>query len=150
MTRTNAREIAVHLIYAIQCSGAPVEEVLASRLEQDYYDCLGSEIEAYQERPAAKQRRYIETVVRGVAEHREELEEQISRYSIGWNLNRISRLSRAIMELAMYEALYMEDVPRNTAIHEAILLAQKYEEPETVSFINGVLGSFARGQEPAK
>jgi N utilization substance protein B len=50
------------------------------------------------------------------------------------------------MELAMYEACYVDDVPVNVAIHEAVLLAQKFEEPETVSFVNGVLGSFARDQ----
>jgi len=150
MTRSNAREIAVHLIYAVQCSDAQVEELLAARLEQTYYDCLAGESEVYTERPGAKQRAYIERVVRGVAEKRQELEELISRYSIGWNLNRISRLARAIMELAMYEALYVEDVPMNVALHEAVLLAQKYEEPETVSFVNGVLGSFARARESAE
>ena len=51
-------------------------------------------------------------------------------------------------ELAMYEALYVEDVPMNVAIHEAVKLAQKYEEPETVAFVNGVLGAFSRDREP--
>ena len=50
----------------------------------------------------------------------------------------------------MYEALYVEDVPMNVAIHEAVRLAQTYEEPETVAFVNGVLGSFSRDREPTK
>lgn len=149
MTRSNAREIAVHLIYAAQYSDEPIEKVLETRFDEAYYACLAGENEIYSERPGAKQRSYIASVVNGVMEHRAELEEAISRYSIGWNLNRISKLAKAIMELAMYESLYVEDVPVNVAVHEAVLLAQKYEEPETVSFVNGVLGSFTRAQEPA-
>lgn len=150
MTRSNAREIAVHLIYAAQYSDEPVESVLETRLDQTYYECLSEESEVYAEKPGAKQREYISAVVCGVMERLPELEACIARYSIGWNLNRISKLARAIMELAMYEALYVEDVPVNTAVHEAVLLARKYEEPETVAFINGVLGSFTRGQETAQ
>ncbi len=147
MTRSNAREIAVHLIYAVQCSAEPVEEVLAGRFEEEYYHLLAGENEIYADKPGTKQKAYIFNAVRGVIDRSEELEGYLAKYSIGWNVNRISRLAKAIMELAMYEALYVEDVPRNVAIHEAVLLAQKYEEAETVSFVNGVLGSFARGLE---
>ncbi len=149
MTRSNAREIAVHLIYASQCSGETADAVLESRLDEAYYDCLADESEAYAVRPDEKQRRYLETVVRGVEAHRTELESAVAKYAIGWNLNRISSLARAIMELAMYEALYLDDVPMNVAVHEAVLLAQKYEEAETVAFVNGVLGSFSRDQVAA-
>lgn len=144
MTRSNAREIAVHLIYAVQCSDAPVETVLSSRFEEEYYACLAGENEVYADQPDSRQKDYIRRVVEGVISRREELEGYLASYSIGWNVNRISRLAKAIMELAMYEALYVDDVPQNVAIHEAVLLAQKYEEPETVAFVNGVLGSFSR------
>ena len=147
MTRSNARELAVHLIYAVQCSGESVDRVLETRMDQTYYDCLADESEVYAEKPSQKQRSYIAAVVAGVEAHREELDAIIARYSIGWNLNRISRLARAIMELAIYEALYVDDVPQNVAIHEAVLLSQKYEEPETAAFVNGVLGSFSRDRE---
>ena len=145
MTRSNAREIAVHLIYAAQLSGESVDFVLETRLEQTYYSCLADENEAYAEAPDKRQRAYIEAAVRGVDEHLEELEGYLAQYSVGWNVKRISRLARAVMELAMYEILYVDDVPTNVAVHEALLLAQKYEEPETASFVNGVLGSFVRG-----
>ena len=78
----------------------------------------------------------------------QELENILAKYSIGWNVNRISSLAKAIMELAMFETLYADDVPKNVAIHEAVLLAQKYEEPETVAFVNGILGAFSRDQRP--
>lgn len=147
MTRSTAREIAVHLIYAVQCTGAEPQALLSERFEDSYYSQLAGENEVYTEKPRGKQKSYISAVVEGVAAHREELEGYISQYSIGWNLNRISSLARAIMELAMYEILYVEDVPTNTAVHEAVLLARKYEEPETVAFVNGILGAFTRGME---
>ena len=148
MTRSAAREIAVHLIYAVQCTGEDVQTVLDSRFEETYYALLSGENEVYAELPKGKQRAYIERVVAGVCGRREELEADLAKYSIGWNVNRISRLARACMELAMYEALYEEEVPMNVAINEAVKLAQKYEEPETVSFVNGILGAFSRDQRP--
>ncbi len=147
MTRSNAREIAVHLIYAVQCSEGSVDEILAGRFDEEYYALLADENEIYAEKPGTKQKAYISAVVRGVIERTPELEGYLAKYSIGWNVNRISSLAKAIMELAMYETLYVDDVPKNVAIHEAVLLAQKYEEDETVSFVNGVLGSFARALE---
>lgn len=144
MTRSNAREIALHLIYAQQCSGQSADEVLQSRLDEDYYTCLSQESEVYAEKPGARERAYITDVVKGVSEKQEELSGYVAEFSIGWSVRRISRLARAIMELAMYEALYVADVPFNAAIHEAVVLAKKYEEDETASFVNGVLGSFSR------
>ena len=144
MTRSAAREIAVHLIYAVQCTDEDPKAVIEKRFDVTYYALLSGENEVYTELPRQKQRAYITSVVLGVCEHREELEAWLAKYSIGWNVSRISRLAKACMELAMYEALYVDDVPMNVAINEAVKLAQKYEEPETVSFVNGVLGAFSR------
>ncbi|MBQ1410424.1 MAG: transcription antitermination factor NusB [Oscillospiraceae bacterium] len=144
MTRSDAREIAVHLIYAVQCTEEDPRTVIAARFDETYYSLLSEENEVYAEAPKQKQRAYISSVVLGVCEHREELEGYLAKHSIGWNVSRISRLARACMELAMYEALYVEDVPINVAINEAVKLVQKYEEPETVAFVNGVLGAFSR------
>ena len=75
-----------------------------------------------------------------------ELNHMIEKYARGWRLERISRVAAAIMRCAMCEILYMDDVPNAAAINEAVELAKGYEEPETVAFINGVLGSFVRGE----
>ena len=72
MTRSNAREIAVHLIYAARGSEIPVEELIDRRFEQTYYACLGSENEVYQEKPGNKQMSYIRSAVKGVFEHIDE------------------------------------------------------------------------------
>ena len=148
MTRSNARELALHLIYAMDCSGMPVQELLETRLEKEYFELLAQEDEVYAERPKGKYRSYIEGTVMGVAAKKPELDAEIDALSQNWSLSRISSLAKAILELAMYEALYAEDVPMNVAIHEAVLLAKKYEEEDTVKYVNGVLGAFSRKHAP--
>ena len=73
------------------------------------------------------------------------LNEQIQKYSIGWDITRISKLTRTVLQLAMFEILYMEDVPTGVAISEAVRIAKMYDGSDTGSFVNGILGSFARG-----
>ena len=150
MTRANARELAVHLIYGREFTGEEPEQVVNARLDKEYYNKLAAENDIYEERPSGAQVRYLDTVVTGVANREAELNEQISKFSIGWDVSRISRLTRCVMQLAIFEILYMEDVPTGVAISEAVRLAKKYDGNDTGSFVNGILGSFARSLPPAK
>lgn len=144
MTRANARELAVHLIYGREFTGEEPEAVVAARLQREYYEQLSKENDVYADRPSRAQLAYIDGVVSGVANRTDELNEHIGKFSIGWDVSRISRLARAIMQLAIYEILYVEDVPTGAAISEAVRLAKKYDGNDTGSFVNGILGSFAR------
>ena len=144
MTRGNARELAVHLIYSQSFTGDEPEEVVSIRLDKEYYKKLSAENEVYEDRPSRAQLMYIDGVVSGVANRQEDLNAEIAKYSIGWDISRISRLARAIMQLAIYEILYVEDVPTGVAVSEAVRLAKKYDGDDTGSFVNGILGSFAR------
>lgn len=145
MTRANARELAVHLIYGRDFTGEEPEQVVAVRLAKEYYAKLSEENDVYAERPSRAQMVYLDKVVSGVANRAEDLDSAIQKYSIGWDISRISRLTRAIMQLAIFEILYVEDVPTGVAISEAVRLAKKYDGDDTGSFVNGILGSFARG-----
>ena len=87
---------------------------------------------------------YIRKLVEGVGEHGYELDEYISKYAIGWKFQRIPRIAAAIMRVAMFEVLYMPEIPASAAINEAVELAKKYDEPKVASFVNGILGSFVR------
>ena len=147
MTRADARELAVHLIYGRDFTGDEPEQVVALRLNKEYYEKLSAENEIYSERPSRKQLLYIDTVVAGVANREEELNQQIQQYSIGWNVSRISRLTRAVLQLALYEIQFVEDVPAGVAVSEAVRLAKKYGGSDTGSFDNGILGSFVRAQQ---
>ena len=99
---------------------------------------------SYYHRDTGKLNFIQERGVTGVANREEELNEIIRKFSIGWDLNRISRLARSIMQLAIYEIEYLEDVPTGVAVSEAVRIAKKYDGTDTGSFINGILGSFAR------
>lgn len=150
MTRSNARELAVHLIYGREFTGEEPEEVVSVRLNKEYYDQLASENAIYSEHPTRPQIRYIDTVVVGVANRADELNAYIQKHSIGWDVSRISRLTRCVMQLAIFEILYMEDVPTGVAISEAVQLAKKYDGDDTGAFVNGILGAFAREQVAAE
>ena len=147
MTRANARELAVHLIYSREFTGEEPETVVETRLAKEYYAKLAAENEVYAERPSRQQMAYLDGVVSGVANRVEDLDATIQKFSIGWDISRISRLTRSIMRLAIYEILYVEDVPTGVAISEAVRLAKKYDGDDTGSFVNGILGAFSRAQQ---
>ena len=150
MTRGNARELAIHLIYGRNFTGEEPETVVATRLNKDYYKLLSAENDVYEERPSRAQLNYIDTVVAGVANREEELNAQIQKHSIGWDITRISRLARSVMQLALFEIQYIDDVPTGVAISEAVRIAKKYDGDDTGSFVNGILGAFARGLNAPK
>ena len=144
MTRGSARELAVHLIYGRAFTGEEPEQVVSVLLEKEYYEKLSAENEIYADRPSRAQLRYIDSVVSGVANREEDLNAVISKFSIGWDISRISKLARCILQLAIYEIQYLEDVPTGVAVAEAVRIAKKYDGDDTGSFVNGILGSFAR------
>ena len=127
-----------------------VEELLQERLTSEAFAELAEEDSLYTEAPNAKQAEYIRALVCGVADHAPELDEFIARYAKGWSFDRIPLVASAIMRVAMYESLYRSDIPTRVAVNEAVEIAKKYETPETVKFINGILGSFVRGEISAE
>ena len=149
MTRANARELAVHLIYGREFTGEEPETVVSTRLEKDYYELLKDENEVYADRPSRAQLRYIDSVVAGVANRAEDLNDIIQKFSIGWDVTRISRLARSVMQLAIFEILYVEDVPTGVAVSEAVRIVKKYDGDDTGAFVNGILGAFVRSLNTA-
>ena len=124
MTRGNARELAVHLIYGHNFTGEEPEQVIATRLAKDYYEKLREENQVYSDRPSRAQMAYIDNVVIGVCNRVDDLNAIIQKFSIGWDVSRISRLTRTIMQLAIFEIMYVDDVPTGVAISEAVTLAK--------------------------
>ena len=144
MVRNIAREIAIHLSYELSFTDKPINELLDERLTDEAFSTLAEEDPIYREAPNAKQADYIRRLVKGVDEHAAELDGYIAKYAKGWSFARIPLVASAIMRVAMYEILYMPEVPNGAAINEAVEIAKKYETPETVKFMNGILGSFLR------
>ena len=148
MTRTAAREIAMHLSFQQVFSRLTPEEVLSRELTPEAFEDRSADEPLYAAFPDQDQQAYISQLVCGVDQHREELDGYIEKYAKDWRVSRIDRVAASIMRLAIYEILYMPQVPRKVAINEAVEIAKKYLDLEVVGFINGILGSFVRAECP--
>ena len=85
---------------------------------------------------------YIHNTYFGVLEHLEEIDARINKHSNGWKTARISRVSRSILRLCVYEMLYCrEEIPESVSINEAVELCKKFDEEKARPFVNGVLNS---------
>ncbi len=126
MTRREAREAAFCLIFE---SGFRCEE----EREELYANALKN-----LEIPKNK---YVKTVYFGLAENIADVDALIAKCSVGWKTERMTHVSRAILRLAAYEMLFMEDIPVRVTINEALELAKKYDEEKARAFVNGVLNA---------
>lgn len=88
---------------------------------------------------------YIDHVVDEFAEKCEEIDEIISKNSKSWKLERIAKVDLAILRLALFEILYMDEIPQKVTINEAVELAKKYSAEKSYQFVNGLLGGYLRG-----
>lgn len=147
MSRKKAREIALHLVFEMGFREFEADEVLTDRLDEAIMNSIGGEIALYAGKLSEQQSAYIVSVVKGVAEHLQELDALIAQHAHGWSMNRISRMTMAVLRLALYEMKYVDDVPTGAAINEAVELAKTYETEETGAFVNGILGSVSRSLE---
>lgn len=85
---------------------------------------------------------YIKGIIDGVREHKEELEELISKnLKPGWSFSRLSKTAKVILKMAIFEMKYVDDVPAKVAINEAVELAKRYGDDGDANFVNGLLGS---------
>ena len=132
MTRREAREIIFSLVY-----------------EADFHRDGSFAViynEAIDDR-AFEENDYVRSVFFGVEEHLSELDELISAHAVGWKSERLSKVSRAIMRLCIYEMLYSDDVPASVAINEALEIAKIYDHDKAPSFINGVVNAVAKAKD---
>jgi len=96
-------------------------------------------------KPSSDERAYIDDVLNGVNIHQQDLDRMIEDHSSGdWSLERVAHVDLSILRLSAYELYYREDVPDNVSISEAMELADKYSEPKSGRYINGVLGAIER------
>ena len=146
MKRTTARELAIQMSFAAAASGVEPAEMLESFFDREHYESLGTEQELFAEYPDEKQMEYIRRLTLLTAENRSEIDGFIERYARDWKLERISKTALAVLRCAICEILYLDEVPNAAAINEAVELDKGYDEPETVAFVNGVLGGFMRGE----
>ena len=88
---------------------------------------------------------YTSTLVRGVVEHRERIDEVLTTYSKGWTLARMPAVDRNVLRIGVYELLWGDDdVPHTVAVSEALHLVQDLSTDDSPAFVNGLLGSIQR------
>jgi N utilization substance protein B len=134
--RTKARERALQALYQIDVAAEGIEDAL-SRFWKSF-------------EPVEREvRELAEGFVRGVAEHRREVDETIEGASSNWRLDRMAKVDRNVLRLAVYELL-RTDVPVKVAINEAIELGKKYGSESSGAFVNGVLDRIAAELPPER
>lgn len=132
MKRTQEREQAFCLIF---------QSMFNSDIEE--------ELAVYEEN-VGKIGEYAKSLFDGVSQKTDDLDEIINRYSKGWKSKRLPKVNLAILRLAIYEILFVENVPESVAINEAVELAKKYSGETDYSYINGLLGTFVKNLEKQK
>lgn len=150
MNRSTAREIAVHFVFELAFSNETARQLLDRELTPEGFVRRAQDEPMYAEFPGQGELEYITRLVLGAGSHGAELDGYIEKYAKGWRFSRIDRVASAIMRAAMYEVLYMPDIPNRAAINEAVEIAKRYLDDEVVKFINGILGSFVRSEVPER
>jgi N utilization substance protein B len=87
----------------------------------------------------AEARAFADPLIRGVVQHREELDALIRKHAHNWELHRIAAVDRNILRLALYEMLHREDIPPIVSINEAVDIAKKFSTQDSGKFVNGIL-----------
>jgi N utilization substance protein B len=94
---------------------------------------------------------FAEPLVRGVLEHRDALDAELTQNAANWDLDRMAGVDRNILRLAIYEMLHREDIPPVVSINEAVDLAKKYSTEDSGKFVNGILDNIkSRLDRPAR
>lgn len=145
MKRDTAREIAIHIVFGTPFSGGSANDFLEEFFSGEHFASLPEELELFAVQPDENSMEYIRRTANGVFEHLEEIDSLLGSASRGWSVGRLSGTARSVMRVAVYEMLYSDDVPVGAAINSAVEIDKKYDEPDVVSFVNGVLGSVAKG-----
>ena len=133
--RTQAREIALQVLYQYEMNPGPVRELL-----DNYW---GSNQTAPDE---VKQ--YTEKIVQGTIEHLKELDELITKAAQNWDLVRMAVIDRNILRFAVFELLFVEEVPPKVTINEAVNIAKRFSQEESGKFVNGVLDLINHTEKP--
>ncbi len=133
MSRKQAREGAMQLLFQIESNGEFEEDVVGCFLENFQFD--GNEA------------KFIEEAIQGVLSNKEYIDSLISKNLEGWSLERLAKVDLSTLRLAAYEILYRDDIPVEVSINEAIEITKKYSSDDSYKYVNGVLGGLVRGLE---
>ena len=129
LKRREAREILVGLLFESEF-----------RTDENYVEIYALSAE---ERMIPEDE-YIKKAYYAIFEHKDEIDACIGEHAHGWKTSRMTRLSRSILRLAVYEMLFEKEIPYSVSINEAIELAKRYEGDRAPAFVNGILNAVAK------
>ena len=129
MNRREARKHSFMLLFQYKFQPEDIDRIL-----EDFFE----------ENPTGNQKDYIDNVVRGVISKKEEIDNTLTENAKGWSVERLSSVSLAALRLAVYEMLYIDDIPAPVSVNEAAALVKEFEGEEAVSFVNGLLGALQK------
>ncbi|PFG05761.1 transcription antitermination factor NusB [Bacillus sp. es.034] len=127
MKRRVAREKALQALFQIDMSGIEPEVALRNVLEEE-----------------EKMDAYLEQIVLGFIENQEQIDGHIRENLEKWSFDRLAKVDRNILRLGVYELLFVEDVPNNVVINEAVEIAKIFGDDQSSKFINGVLSKVSQ------
>ena len=137
--RTRSRELALQALYQYDLRGEEMLDRVKSFL--------------YGEEPDQSTVEYVLDVIRGTAEHLDEIDHLIRDVAQNWNIERMAVIDRNVLRMATYEIIHRKDIPPKVSINEAIELGKRYSTQNSGGFINGVLDKikvrFVDGTEDA-
>ena len=142
MNRRDSREAALCMVFDYSFHNQDESEQQLELYLENFHDENSKNISEELRRD-----NYFTKAYFGVISNIPELDEIIDTHSKKWKSSRISRISRSILRLALYEIKYMDDIPSEVSINEAVELAKKFDSDESYSFVNGILGAFVRSAD---
>ena len=131
MTRREAREQALCLVFERLFKDEPLPEIIALA------------VEARELAPDS----FAEKLAAGVYEQIDAIDAKIEKYSIGWSKSRLSKVVLSILRMSIFEILFASDIPVSVSINEAVELAKKYAGDGDSTFVNGILGALVRAEK---
>lgn len=147
MARTTARAAVMQMIFEHMAGGEGGEETLQMVYEALRKEGLPGVDSISENEPSESDRAYITEVLDGVLAHLDELDEAIQAASPRWEISRMPHVDLTILRMAAWEILYEEGIPGPVAINEAVNLANRFSEPTSGRFVNGVLGTILRRKQ---
>jgi N utilization substance protein B len=137
-TRRKGRELALQILYQLDVQDRLSDEQALALFWQNFARTAEEGAPASEELDG-EDREFANQLVRGVRQHLDELDAAISRASRNWRLERMARVDRNLLRLAVFELKHAKDVPPKVAINEAIEIAKRYGTAESPAFVNGIL-----------
>jgi len=131
MSRREAREKAVQVLYQMDMRDIPLDEAMNTVLEED---------NKFQGKD------FLNVLVEGVLAHQSDLDQAIQKYLRSWSMDRLALVDRAVLRIAAFEILYIDDIPSKVSLNEALELTRAFGMEESVKYINAVLANLVKEQ----